>query len=162
MRLADRLGCMLEDVILVSILVGMIVVAAGQIFLRNFFDVGFIWTDELLRILVLWIALAGAVAASRADKQINIAILDRFLPDFLAAFAKILIHLFTAAVCGLVTAVSVQFVLTSHEYGDVLLGRVPAWLLQLALPIGFALLTWRYAVFSVRGVARLGRHISGP
>ncbi len=158
-HLADKLGCLLEDAILVSILVSMIVLAAGQIFLRNFFDIGFIWTDELLRILVLWIALAGAVAASRADKQINIAILDRFLPDSLAIFAKILIHVFTAVVCGVVTAVSIQFVQTSHEYGDVLLGKVPAWLLQLALPVGFGLLTWRYAVFAVRGLARLGRRM---
>lgn len=153
--MADRTGRALEDLIVVSILTGMILLAAGQILLRNFFDVGFIWTDELLRILVLWIALAGAVAASRADKQINIAILDRFLPRKLATLSKLIVHLFTMAVCGLITAVSVQFVQTSRDYGDVLLGQVPAWLLQLALPMGFGLLTWRYAVFSVQGLAQM-------
>ena len=160
LALADKTGRALEDLIVVSILTGMIVLAAGQILLRNVFDVGFIWTDELLRILVLWIALAGAVAASRADKQINIAVLDRFLPRKLAALSEIVVHAFTTAVCGTVTGVSVQFVQTSREYGDVLLGQVPAWLLQLALPVGFGLLTWRYAVFSVRGLARMRQQTS--
>jgi TRAP-type C4-dicarboxylate transport system permease small subunit len=92
LALADKTGRLLEDAVLVSILSGMILLAAGQILLRNVFDVGFIWTDELLRMLVLWIALAGAVAASRADKQINIAVLDRLLSDKLAAISKILVH----------------------------------------------------------------------
>ena len=30
--------------------------------------------------------------------------------------------------------------------GDVLLGGVPAWILQSVLPIGFALMAWRYAL----------------
>ena len=157
LALAKRSGRLLEDVILVSILTGMILLASSQIFLRNFFDVGFIWTDELLRLLVLWIALAGAVAASRSDKQINIAVLDRYLPAKMVTVSKVVVHMFTAVICGIVTVVGVQFVKTSREYGDVLLGQVPAWWLQLALPVGFALLTWRYAVFGVSGLVRITR-----
>ncbi len=71
---------MAEDAVLVVILSGMILLAAGQIVLRNFFDIGFIWSDEALRMMVLWLAVAGAVAASRNDKHINIDVLDRFLP----------------------------------------------------------------------------------
>ena len=58
-----RAGRWLEDALLVLILTGMILLAAAQIVLRNFFDVGFIWGDELLRMLVLWLAVAGAVAS---------------------------------------------------------------------------------------------------
>ena len=155
LTLAAKVGRLLEDVVLVSILGGIILLAAGQILLRNLFDIGFIWTDELLRMWVLWLVLAGAVAASRADKQINVAVLDRFLPDRLAAISKIVIHTFTAVICGIVTVVSVQFVHSSYAYGDVLLGEVPAWRLQLVLPLGFALMTWRYGLFSVDGLLRL-------
>ena len=155
LTLAAKVGRLLEDVVLVSILGGIILLAAGQILLRNLFDIGFIWTDELLRMWVLWLVLAGAVAASRADKQINIAVLDRFLPDRLAAISRILIHAFTAVICGIVTVVSVQFVHSSYAYGDVLLGEVPAWRLQLVLPLGFALMVWRYSLFSVDGLLRL-------
>ena len=77
----EKVGRAGEDAVLVIILTAMILLAASQIVLRNFFNFGFIWADEMLRMLVLWIAVAGAVAASRTDKHINISILDRFLPD---------------------------------------------------------------------------------
>ncbi|NCF62661.1 MAG: TRAP transporter small permease subunit [Gammaproteobacteria bacterium] len=147
-RLAEA-GRFAEDAVLVVILTGMILLAASQIVLRNFLDVGFIWGDELLRMLVLWIAVAGAVAASRTDKHINIAILDRFLPDKPAQAVKVLIHLFTAVVCGIVTWFSIQFVRTTHEFGDLLLGDVPAWWLQLVLPVGFGLISYRYLLFAI-------------
>ena len=159
LALAARAGQVVEDTVLVVILTGMVLLAAGQILLRNLFDIGFIWTDELLRMLVLWLALAGALAASREDKQINVAILDRLLPDRIAIVARIIVHAFTAVVCGIVAWASAAFVITSYEYGDVLLGQVPAWLLQLVLPLGFALIAWRYAVFTVFGVRRALRAI---
>ena len=148
---------MAEDAVLVVILSGMIVLASGQIVLRNFFDIGFIWSDEALRLMVLWLAVAGAVAASRNDKHINIDVLDRFLHGRLKSLKDVLVHGFTAAICGVVAWHSLLFVRTSHEYGDVLLGGVPAWLPQAILPLGFGLITYRYALFVVRDLRRLRR-----
>jgi TRAP-type C4-dicarboxylate transport system permease small subunit len=147
---AGKLGSILEDTVLVIILGSMILLAASQILLRNLFDVGFIWSDELLRMLVLWIAVAGAVAASRSDRHININVLDRFLPEKAQVFTQLLVHSFTAFICAVVCWVSVQFVSTSYEYGDVLLGSIPAWLLQLVLPVGFGLIAWRYLLFFIQ------------
>lgn len=148
----ERAGRAGEDAVLVIILGSMILLAAAQIVMRNFFNFGFIWSDELLRMLVLWIALAGAVAASRNDKHINIAILDRFLPGGVKAVVNILIHLFTAVICGIVAWHSARFVWTSREFGDLLLGNIPAWLPQLILPVGFGLISYRYSIFVIRGL----------
>jgi len=156
----EAAGRWVEDAVLVLILTGMIVIAAGQIVLRNFFNVGFIWGDELLRLLVLWIAVAGAVAASRTNKHINIAILDRFLPGHMMRVVNVLIHGFTAVVSGLVAWYGLEFVQMSREFGDELLGGVPAWLLQSVLPLGFALIAYRYALFAVTGLAGLLRRHS--
>jgi TRAP-type C4-dicarboxylate transport system permease small subunit len=157
----EQAGRMAEDAVLVIILGGMILLATGQIVLRNFFDIGFIWTDEALRLLVLWIAVAGAVAASRSDKHINIAVLDRFLPGRLRSFKDVLIHGFTACISGIVAWHSLLFVQTSREFGDLLLGGIPAWLLQAVLPVGFALISWRYALFTLRSVRSLLRPEAG-
>jgi TRAP-type C4-dicarboxylate transport system permease small subunit len=146
---SDRLGRALETGLLVLILGSMILLAFAQIVLRNFADIGFLWGDELLRMLVLWVALAGAVAASRSDKHINIAVLDRFLPPRLKSLVQLLAHLFTAAICAVVAWFSFQFVLTSKEYEDLILGDVPAWILQSILPIGFGLISWRYSLFVI-------------
>ena len=153
MQRLEKVGRTVEDAVLVIILSGMILLAAGQIVARNVFDFGFIWSDELLRMLVLWIAVAGAVAASRTDKHINIAILDRFLPPRLNDIVKIIIDLFTAGICAVVTWYSINFVRTSYEYGDVLLGDVPAWILQLVMPVGFGLISWRYTLFFLKRLA---------
>jgi TRAP-type C4-dicarboxylate transport system permease small subunit len=153
----ERAGRAAEDTVLVIILTGMIFLAAGQIVLRNVFNTGFFWGDELLRMLVLWIAVAGAVAASRADKHINIAILNRFLPDGLNAFFKLLIDLFTAGICAVVAWFSVNFVRLSWEYEDVLLGQFPAWILQLVLPVGFGLISYRYVIHALKGLTGLLR-----
>ena len=153
----DKAGRLGEDAVLVIILTALILLAASQIVMRNFFSFGFIWADEMLRMLVLWIAVAGAVAASRTDKHINIAILDRFLPEKLKLLVKIVIHIFTATVCGAVAWYSVQFVQMSHEFGDVLMGSVPAWLPQLILPVGFGLICYRYSLFVIKEVYRLAR-----
>jgi len=153
----DRIGRAAEDAVLVLILSAMILLASGQIVLRNFFDIGFIWSDEALRLMVLWVAVAGAVAASRNDRHINIDVLDRFLTGRLKTLKDVLIHGFTAGISGIVAWHSFLFVRTSHEYGDVLLGSIPAWLLQAVLPVGFGLITYRYALFVVRELVRVIR-----
>lgn len=146
----ERAGKWGEDAILVLILTAMILLASSQIFLRNFLDMGFIWGDEMLRMLVLWLAVAGAVSASRNDKHISIDVLNRFLPTKMSKAVKVVVHLFTAAVCGIVAWHSLAFVQTSYEFEDVLLGGVPAWILQAVLPIGFALIAWRYSLFTLK------------
>lgn len=159
---AERLGQAAETALLVLLLGSMIVLAFGQIVMRNFFDLGLQWGDELLRMLVLWVAVAGAVAASRTDKHINIAVLDRFLPAGLQRWVKVLVHLATAVICTVVAWYSLQFVLTSREYDDRILGEIPAWWLQLVLPLGFGLVAWRYTLFVLRDLVRLATRRPTP
>ena len=53
----------LENGLLVGLLVAMIGIAVTQIVMRNGFDSGFLWADSLLRVLVLWIGMIGALVA---------------------------------------------------------------------------------------------------
>ncbi len=153
----EKAGAWSEDALLVILLLGMIGLAAWQIIGRNLFNTSFILGDELLRILVLWLTLAGAVAASRADRHISISLIDRFLPPRLVTAARILTHVFTAAVCGLIAWHAVEFVRMSHEFGDILLGDVPAWIVQAVLPLGFGLIAWRHLVHALAEFAGLFR-----
>lgn len=146
----EQAGKLAEDALLVLILSTMILLAAGQIILRNFLDIGFIWGDEILRMLVLWLAVAGALAASRSDKHISIDVLNRFLPERVSLLAKIVVHLFTAVICAYVAWHSLAFVQMSKEFEDTLLGDVPAWILQSILPVGFGLMAWRYGLFTIK------------
>ena len=42
------------------------------------------------------------------------------------------------------------FVSDSREFGDTLLGDVPAWWLQAIMPVAFALMAWQFLMQSVR------------
>ena len=158
----EKAACLAEDTILVLILSSMIGLAAGQILLRNVFDFSFYWSDELLRLLVLWLALAGAIAASRKDKHISISVLEHVLSAKLMRISGLLVNLFTAGVCGLVTWHSTIFVNASREFGDVLLGNTPAWILQLILPLGFGIIAYRYGLFFLRDLFQLVRGENPP
>ena len=146
----EKAGSYAEDAVLLIILVGMIVLAGLQIFLRNFLDTSLFWGDEMLRLMVLWLTLAGGLAASRIDKHISIEILDRFLPRAAQLVSKIIIDLFTASICALFAWHSARFVMSSYEFGDTLMNNTPAWVMQIILPIGFGLMAYRHLILAIK------------
>ena len=141
---ADRVGRWIENLLLVVLLLGLVGVAASQIVLRNLFSQGLSWADGLVRIAVLWLALLGAVAASREGRHISINLAERWLPPRLKRPVHAVVDLFAAAVAGTFAWYAWTFVATSREFGDTLLIGVPAWPFQAILPAAFAIVAYRY------------------
>lgn len=77
---AAHLGRLVETAVLTVLVVAMIGLAATQILMRNLLGSGFSWADEALRIMVLWVTMAGAVAASGERRHVSIDVLSRYLP----------------------------------------------------------------------------------
>lgn len=142
-----RICTLCEDSLLALMLLTMIGLGTLQIIQRNFFSSSFAWSDELLRLLVLWVAMAGAVAASRDDRHIVIDILSKFLSDKHAVSVRTVIDLFTVCVCALLTWHTARFVHGEWEYGATLFIGVPAWPFEMVIPITFAIITYRYSLF---------------
>lgn len=149
LKALEATGRWAEDLLLSGILLSMIGLASWQIIGRNFFGTNLPVGDELLRIMVLWLTLAGAIAASRADRHIAIALLDRHLEGWKLNLVRFINQTFTAAVCGLLAWYSLDFVRTSHEFGDTLMRDIPAWILQAPLPVGFAIMCYRHALLAL-------------
>ncbi|MFQ5635208.1 MAG: TRAP transporter small permease [Gammaproteobacteria bacterium] len=152
---ADEAGRFVENAALVAVLTAMILLAAAQIILRNFLESGFAWGDEALRLMVLWVAILGAVAASRENRHISIDVLARVLPPVPRAAAAIIVRAFTSAVSFVLAWYSWEFVSDSREYHDLLLDDLPAWWFQVILPAGFFLIGYRYAIWFLRGLVDL-------
>jgi TRAP-type C4-dicarboxylate transport system permease small subunit len=146
LRLLERLAQTLENGFIVSLLAVLVLLASSQIVLRNVFSASLPWGDELARLLVLWLALGGAVAASRDGRQIRIDVLSRVIPDRWAWVPDGLATAFTAVVCGLLCWQSARFVVDSRAFGDLVLDGFPAWAVQVVLPLGFGIMCYRYAV----------------
>jgi len=68
LELAERWGEWVENALLFVLLSGLILLASSQIFLRNILSMGFPWADGVIRLMVLWLGLAGGIAASRDRK----------------------------------------------------------------------------------------------
>lgn len=151
---AERLGRLLENVLLGIVLFAMIGLAAIQVLLRGSLGSSLAWADEALRLMVLWSAMLGAVAATRDNVHLRIDLLSRFLPAVWRRVMAVLVELFAASVSAVLAWYSWRFVAESREFGEQVLGDWPAWPFQAVLPVGFALIAYRY----LRG---LPRHFRG-
>ncbi len=101
----------------------------------------------------------GAVAASRDGQHITIDALSRFLPPGVQRLAAAVVGLFASAVCVMLAYLAVRFVGLEYAMSTAGLGAVPAWVLALVLPVGFALIAVRYAIVAaarIRGLAAPG------
>jgi len=140
-----------EDGLLALLLLSMIVLASTQIFIRNLFDSGIVWADPLLRVMVLWLGLMGALAASRENKHITIDVLNRVMTEKVRHFAHIFTALFTAIVTAIIAYHSTLFVLIEREANSVAFSNIPAWMLVTIIPITFA-------IMSVRNLIHIYQH----
>lgn len=151
---AEALGRSAETWFLVALFILLLLLASAQILLRNVFSSGLAWADGLVRISVLWLAVMGAVAASRDQKHISIDLINRALSGAWRVAVVVGVRLFTAGVAAFFARQSWRFMQDSRLFEDVLLGGWPAWWFQLILPVGFGLIAYRYATAALRAIVR--------
>ncbi len=145
----DRLGQLLENIALVAMLGCMIVLAFGQIVLREVFETGFVWADELVKLMVLWLAMIGAVAASRDDRHIRIDVLSQLLPDNVTRFSRALVDVFAAVVSAVVAWQAWRYLQLEIEFEDQVLIDTPAWIAHIIVPLAFALISYRFVCLAL-------------
>ncbi len=153
-RLARTIAA-IEDGILVILLAAMIGLAGSQILLRNLWDTGLAWGDPLVRVMVLWVALLGAMAATRNDNHINIDILSRFLSRRAKAVSRLVTDLFTGTVCALLAYHGARFVLMDRAAGITAFAAVPAWVCEVIIPLAFGVIAVRFLLSSLLRAGRL-------
>lgn len=146
-----------ENWILVFTLFSMILIAVMQILLRNFFGFGIIWAETLVRMLVLWTALIGAMVATRQSKHINIDIITRFASERGRTVINALANLFTAIVCLVVMYYSVVFVALEYEDGSPAFANVPNWLCEAIIPFAFLIMGGRYVIAFAVNIVHITR-----
>lgn len=145
----------LEDGILVGLLLLMIGIAFTQILLRNLFGAGITWGDTLVRILVLWIGLVGAMVASRAGNHISIDLITRYLSERVRGGVDLVVELFTASVCSVAAYYSLQLILREMEDGTIAFAQVPAWVCQSIIPLAFGVMALRYFMLATKSIQKM-------
>jgi len=141
-----------EETFLCLLLSAMIILACMQIFFRFFFAGGFAWADPLLRYLVLWAGLFGAVVATKRGKHISIDILSHLLPATFKPWLQAGLNLFSAGICIVLTYAAVNFVRDEALYGGRGLLHIPSWGLNLAFPIAFGFISLRFLILTLNNL----------
>ena len=149
MTLAARIELAIENGLLVALLGFLIVFSFAQIVLRNVFSIGVTWGDGLTRVVVLWLALLGALAASRDGRHIRMNAFLQWLPPRLQVVVGVGSDLFAAVVSAALAYFAFEFVRQARSYGDVLLGQFPAWWFESIMPVAFALIAYRFLLHAL-------------
>lgn len=155
----ERFGRLAENAALVVLLGSLVLLAVGQIILREIFETGFFRADELIKLIVLWLAMVGSIAATRDNRHIRIDALSHLLPDAAVTAVRLFVDVFAAIVCGIVAWQAWRYLQLEIEFEDTVLINVPAWVAHVVVPGAFALMSYRFAVSVIRDVFHIATGI---
>ena len=150
-RLLDGILCLLLTV--------MIGLACLQIALRTFFSSGLLWADPLLRYLVLWSGMLGAVVATRERKHIAIDVVGYLAPPQVKPWVQLTLDLFSCLVSASLTWAAIVFVRNEAAFGGFRLLSLSSWVWNLIFPLAFSLMTVHFLLAFIEDVQIL---FSGP
>jgi TRAP-type C4-dicarboxylate transport system permease small subunit len=167
----DRAFAKVEEVILALLLLGMVLVSALQVLLRNIWDTGIAWADSSLQNATLLLGLLGAAVATSEGRHLTIDIFSRLLKGRARFGLRVVIGCFSLFVCvvlaqggwmtfkvnytqwlGNVPSGWTIMHTLRQEIGD---GNIPQWLSQAMLPVAFSLIAFHFALRLIRDLSTL-------
>jgi len=150
LRLADRFLTAFEGVLLVIALSASVLFLVADIVLRVTVNIALPWAAEATRYAIVWLVFIGGSRAALLGAHITIDALPEFLPPRAARTVTrtgFAVSSFACAVLAWYAVGLVQTMMAFRQMSPSL--EIPMWWVYLALPIGFALMTVRFAQAAV-------------
>ncbi len=138
----DRLCAALKG-LLVGVFLILVIDVVWGVGSRYLFGSQTSWSEELARLLMVWLALLGAALAAREDRHLGLDVIVRSWPEDMQRLSRLLIALVTICfACGIMAWGGGQLVEQRFASGQTLpaLGIARGWF-YLALPVSGALIT---------------------
>lgn len=152
LRRLERWGTAIENGSLVVLFAALMMLAVTQIVLRIFFSSGFVWAEELTKLMVLWIALIASIAASRNDRHLRIDVLSHYVSIRYTRIPRIVVDLFASGMCGFLAWQSWRYVQLSIEFEETVLVDIPAAIAHGIAPVAFGLMCYRFFLLSAKAL----------
>lgn len=160
LRTFDKALARIEGWLLVAFLGLMIILTSLQVILRSLSIYGQMhwantlmgqidWAEPAARLAVLWITFLGASLVTGDNKHIRIDLVSFILPGRPLPFREMILSAASLIICGFMLRASLGYLSIEMDSGATLFLSLPTWAAQLILPVGFALLLFR---FLVRGI----------
>ena len=138
-----------EDFVLALVLAAMMLLPPLEIALRRAVGAGISNSPSIVQHLTLIAGMLGAAIAARDGRLISLGSINMLIPARWQSVTRAISGVIAAAVTSLLCLASVQFVQTEHGGVARVAYDVPVWVVEVALPVGFAAIALRI----LRGVS---------
>ena len=122
-----------------AVLAIMVLVAFVEVIRRYLFGKTFLWSDDLIRYLIIYVGFVGGAAAFRDDNLASLDLVTRHFPQKLQTVLELLVNTIVLAIVVFLMHYSFGAIESpgiKYSVGTVL--RIAMWIPYLALPIGFS------------------------
>jgi len=151
----DTILARLEGWLVITLLWLMVILTFVQVSLRGLYTHGGLqwanqmmghldWTQPFVRLLVLWLTFFGASLLTKENKHIRIDLFFALLPPKWLPLRDMILSVVCAFICGVMGIVCVEYVRMEMAFGGTLFLKLPNWIAQMILPLGFFLLLFRF------------------
>ena len=152
----------IEAVALAICLLTMLFVAFFQVVMRNIYDIGYVWADMLVRLLVLWVGLLGAAVATSEARHLTIDVVTKFLPSRLAHTVRVVTWLFALTVTALLARAAILYVELQKQGGEESVFGLPAYVTEMIIPVAFLLISFHFFLLILQGLIEIFRPSEAP
>ena len=148
MRIFKLLDEHIEEWILIAIYTAMLIIATAQIVFRYVINSSLSWSQDLLTFMLIWSVFIGISLAVKRRKHIKVELAFSILPEKTQLFLKVLSNIVFMVFCSIISYFSFAKVYKlmfinpqiSESTG------LSMWMIQIAVPLGFALSIYRLIV----------------
>lgn len=135
----------LEEAVVVVLMAAMTIVTFMQVVARYVFNYSFVWALELTGVLFAWLIFIGMSYGVRVGAHIGVDIVVKSLGRPAARIVGSLAAALCIVYALIVTWGGYQYVSKMHDVG-ILMQDMPVqqWIPRLVIPLGFALLAFRF------------------
>ena len=129
----------------IKVLIGILMLSAiainfANVIARRLFDAPFIWAEEILVFIIVWMVYAGAVLISWQGKHLAMDLVSSRLRGLAGVCVQMLSAIILMALSIFVVSHSYGIILTFMETGQrSIAADIPMYVPHLAIPLGFVL-----------------------
>lgn len=160
----------LEVWVIISFLSLMVIFTFIQVCLRGLYTHGHVqwanammgridWSEPLVRLLVLWLTFLGASLITRENKHIKIDLFSTLLPNKWRPIREFILSIVCVIISAKMLFVCSGYVKIEMQFGGTLFLSFPSWIGELILPVGFALILFRFFVKTIDNGFQVARTI---
>ena len=118
------------------------------------------WSEPLVRLLVLWLTFLGASLITGENRHIQIDLFSTLLPKKWRPVREFILSIVCVIISASMLFVCAGYVKIEMQFGGTLFLSLPSWIGELILPVGFALILFRFFLKTVENGFQVAREMT--